>query len=60
MPDMYEIVDAGFDTVLLALPRHTGTADVTTLPPIADQLQRRPQERVGVFSLQSRELGGTK
>jgi hypothetical protein len=30
------IAELGFDTVLLALPRYLGTADITTLPPIAE------------------------
>jgi starch synthase (maltosyl-transferring) len=30
------IAEFGFDTLLLALPRHLGTADIATLPPIAE------------------------
>lgn len=30
------IAELGFDTLLLALPRHLGTADIETLPPIAE------------------------
>src|SRR5271165_416318 len=34
------IADAGFDTLLLSLPRHFGTADVAVLPPIVEMAAR--------------------
>ena len=34
------VSDLGFDTLLFSLPRHLGTADITTLPPVAEAAAR--------------------